>query len=93
MEIKEVIGKVKNLNEILCEETISDIVSALKQGEKYEAMYKKLKGQIYTKGGCGISATIDKLEQRSFPQPKSKLIKLLAELDKLVKEVLKELGG
>ena len=56
-------------------------------------MYKKLKGQIYTKGGCGISATIDKLEQRSFPQPKSKLIKLLAELDKLVKEVLKELGG
>ena len=34
--MKEAIEKVRSLNEILCEETISDIVSALECGKAYK---------------------------------------------------------
>ena len=42
MNMKEAIKKVKSLNEILCEETISDIISALKCGKRYKAIVKDI---------------------------------------------------
>lgn len=77
MNTKEAIEKVKNLNEILCEETISDIVSALKCGEKFEKMWEEFKDRC---GGCEVKNYMNSIrflreymfdyEQKYFPSVK-----------------------
>ena len=75
MGIEEVIKKVRNLNEILCEETISDIVSALERGKKYEVMWNKSKKDLsrasvenWKVSLKQIILEIKKLEQKYFPK-------------------------
>jgi len=73
MNTKEAVEKMRGLNEILCEETISDIVSALKRGEKYEAMWKKLGSDIAfhnPEWRDEIWDMMEFIEQKYFPKDK-----------------------
>lgn len=81
---------------------MDEVIALLKQGEKYRLMWEdyrecwKKYNMFYRRekkdAGYDIKYTMEEWEQKYFPKPKSKLIKLLAELDKSVKEVLEELG-
>lgn len=78
---------------------IKEIIESLRRGEKFKnfakfkEMYYTLKNKIYTKGGCGISADIDEIERKylSRPDKKEKVLELVKELDKDVRELLKML--
>ena len=43
-------------------------------------MWLWLKEQIYTKGGCGISADIDRIEEKYFPMLETRVISIKVEL-------------
>ena len=47
-------------------EKLKFVKALLWRGERYEEMWKWLKEKIYTKGGTGISADIDNIEERHF---------------------------
>ena len=86
------------LQEAYNNKRILEVIELLKHGEKYKAMWGELKSKygIFfkdTEEGRCLGEMMGIFEYKHFPKPKPKLIKLLAELDKEVKEVLKELGG
>ena len=76
MDVKGAIEKVKNLNGILYEETISDIISVLKRGEKlkvenvelkkYKAIWEEFVD--YDSKGGEIIIDLEALERKHFPE-------------------------
>jgi len=89
MNTKEAIETMRSLNEILCEETISDIVSALKHGEKYEAMFSEFEYKILNMnfGNCyypfkeKLEKMKNDLKQKYFPKPANKIVVIEFESD------------
>jgi len=66
-----------------------EIIELLKRGEKYEQMWEELyKNPEY----LTTKAEMYNIKQKYFPKPKSKVLKLLKELDKEVNQLLGELG-